>query len=110
MKWTLDFYDAKVMQSILDWPPGIKAKFMWITELVEKFGPNEIGMPHIKPMGQGLFEIRAKGKEGIGRAFFCTVKGHVIIILGGFIKKTQKTPPREIDLAIQRMKEVKNNG
>lgn len=51
------------MKSMLDWPPGIKAKFMWVAELVEEFGPNEIGMPHIKSMGQGLFEIRAKGKE-----------------------------------------------
>lgn len=110
MKCTMNFYDSKVMKSILDWPPGIKSKFMWVAELVEEFGPNEIGMPHIKPMGQGLFEIRAKGKEGIGHAFFCMNKGRVIIILSGFIKKTQKTPTQEIELAMQRMREVKNNG
>jgi phage-related protein len=110
MKWTINFYNMKVMQNILEWPPSIKAKFVHITELIEEFGPSEVGMPHIKPMGQGLFEIRAKGKEGIGRAFFCIVKGQVIIILDGFIKKTQKTPQREIELAKQRMKEVKNNG
>ena len=64
-------------------------------------------MPHILPMGQGLFEIRAKGQEGIGRALFCIEKGQLIIILCGIIKKTQKTPHATLTLARQRMKEVK---
>ena len=67
MKWLINFYDSKVMQSILEWPPSIKAKFLWIAELIEEFGPSEIGMPHIKSLSKGLFEIRAKGKEGIGQ-------------------------------------------
>ena len=58
-------------------------------------------------MRDGLFEIRAKGKEGIGRSLFCTIKDREIIILHSFIKKFQKTPKKEIDLARKRMKEVK---
>jgi phage-related protein len=58
-------------------------------------------------MRDGLFEIRAKGKEGIGRSLFCTIKDREIIILHSFIKKSQKTPKKEIDLARKRMKEVK---
>ena len=58
-------------------------------------------------MGGGLFEIRAKGKEGIGRSFYCTLKGKEIVILHSFIKKSQKTPKRELDLAKKRMKEIK---
>jgi phage-related protein len=57
-------------------------------------------------MGKGLFEIRAKGKEGIGRSLFCTVKGQEIIILHYFMKKTQKTPKRELEKARNRMKEL----
>lgn len=110
MKWTVDFYDKKVMQSILEWPPGIKAKLVRIVELIEEFGPRQVGIPHTKPMGQGLFEIRAKGKEGIGRAFFCMEKKQIIIILSGYIKKTQKTPKREIELAQKRMREIKSNA
>ena len=53
------------------------------------------------------YEIRAKGKEGIGRSLFCTIKGQEIIILHSFIKKSKKTPKKEIDLARKRMKEVK---
>ena len=74
--------------------------------MIEEFGPN-IGKPYTAPMGSGLFEIRAKGKEGIGRALFCLEKDKEIIILHSFIKKTQKTPKREIDKARRRMKELK---
>ena len=58
-------------------------------------------------MGEGLFEVRAKGKEGIRRSLFCTVKGREVVILHSFIKKTQKTPKKDLDLAKKRMKEIK---
>ncbi len=109
MRWKIEFYDIKVMKSIRQWPVGIGAKFAKIAALIEEFGPEGVGMPHIKSLGQGLFEIRVKATEGIGRAFFCGIKGKVIIILNEFIKKTQKTPQKEIDLAKKRMKEIKDN-
>jgi phage-related protein len=68
-------------------------------------GPN-LGLPYTKAFGDGLFEIRARGKEGIGRAFFCTMVGKRVVILLGFIKKTQATPPDEIKIARKRMKEM----
>lgn len=110
MLWKIEFYDKKVEESIKEWPDGLLAKFLWIADVIEKFGPAELGMPHVKAMGQGLFEIRVKANEGIGRAMFCTVKGKVVIVLNGFIKKTQKTPLNEIALAKKRMIEVKKNG
>jgi len=63
-------------------------------------------LPYTKAFGDGLFEIRARGKEGIGRAFFCTMVGKRVVILHGFIKKTQATPPDEIKIARKRMKEM----
>ncbi len=74
--------------------------------MIEEFG-QDIGMPHTAPLGSGLFEILAKGKEGIGRALFCIKKGNEIIILHSFIKKTQKIPVHELDKARRRMKELK---
>jgi phage-related protein len=74
--------------------------------MMEEYGP-ALGNPYTASMGDGLFEIRAKGMEGIGRSLFCTIKDQEIIILHSFIKKTQKTPKKEIDLARKRMKEVK---
>jgi len=56
---------------------------------------------------QWLFEIRAKGKEGIGRAFFCMVVDRRIIILHAFIKKSQKTPVKELAIARKRLADVK---
>jgi phage-related protein len=108
MPWKVDFYDKKVKEDIKDWPAHIKAKFAKIVELIEKVGPKEVGMPRIKPLGQGLFEIRIKSDEGIARALFGMIKGQIIIILCGFIKKTQKTPTREMNLAKERLEEIKN--
>lgn len=59
-------------------------------------------------MGDGLFELRCKGAEGIGRAFYCTMVGREIVILHSFIKKTQETPDRELKTARKRLKEVKH--
>ena len=106
MKWQITFYNEKVEQITLNFPPGILANFLHIAEMIEEFGIS-IGKPYIASMGGGLFEIRAKGKEGIGRSFFCTIKGAEIIILHSFVKKSQKTPKKELNLARKRMKEVK---
>ena len=70
MIWTITFYNDKVEVEILALPPGILASFLRITELIETFGP-DLGRPHIAPLGQGLFEIHAKGRVGIARSFFC---------------------------------------
>ena len=89
MEWKITFYSGKVERETLSFPPSILASFLRIAELIEEFGPF-IGKPHIASMGGGLFEVRARGKEGIGRSLYCTVKGKEIVILHSFIKKTQK--------------------
>jgi len=74
-------------------------------EVMERHGPN-LGAPHTKSMGDGLFEIRAKAKEGIGRGLFCYVDGRCIHVLVVFVKKSQKTPGNVLSLARSRMREV----
>jgi len=105
MTYFLHFYNASVQADINDWPSGINASFTRITEQMVVSGPN-LGLPYTKAFGEGLFEIRAKGEEGIGRAFFCTLVGRNILILNGFIKKTQRTPNKELKIARKRLKEV----
>lgn len=107
MNYALEFYSKTVQDEILDWPNGIQASFTRIAEQMTEHGPN-LGMPYTRAMKEGLFEIRAKGREGIGRAFFCTLVGRRIVILHGFIKKTEQTPTRELRIARQRLKEVQN--
>ena len=105
MNWHITFYNEKVEQKTLNFPPGILANFLHIAEMIEEFGP-ALGKPYTAPISGGLYEIRSKGKEGIGRSLFCMVKGKEIIILHSFIKKSQKTPKKELDLAKKRMKEI----
>ena len=69
-------------------------------------GPN-LGVPHTKAFGDGLFELQLKGAEGIARVFFCTLVGKRTVMLHSFIKKSDRTPPRERELAFTRMKQVK---
>ncbi len=108
MAWTVTFYNEKVENQTLALPAGILANLLHIIELVEAFGPS-IGRPHTAPLGKGLFEIRARGGEGISRSLFCTIKGQELVILHTFIKKTQKIPKKHMDLARKRMKEVTDN-
>jgi phage-related protein len=105
MSWKITFINQKVEVETLAFPAGILASLLHILELIEEFGP-ALGRPHTAPMGNGIFEIRARGKEGIARALFCVVKGQEIVVLHSFIKKTQRTPKRELDKALRRMKEI----
>lgn len=105
MEWEIEYYSEKVRLAVDDWPLGIRAFYARITERMKINGPN-LGMPLTRSLGDGLFEIRASGKEGIGRAFFCTVKGRRIIILHAFIKKTDKAPLHELETGRKRLREV----
>lgn len=104
MTWTIEFHPG-VEETILEMPPGIQARILRLLELMEVHGAN-LGAPHTIAMGGGLFEVRAKAKEGIGRALFCYVRGRRLVILHAFVKKTQKTPKKELGLARARMKEI----
>ncbi len=109
MDYTLSFYNQTVRAEFDDWPVGLRARFRALTGRMVTYGPN-LGMPHTRAMGDGLFEIRAKAEEGIGRAFYCAMVGRHIVILHGFVKKSDKTPQRELNVARQRLKEVLQHG
>ena len=70
-------------------------------------GPN-LGEPHTKAIGDGLFELRLKAAEGIARVFYCTLIGKRIVMLHSFIKKSQETPDGEMKIARKRLKDVRN--
>jgi phage-related protein len=103
--WTIDYYSEDVRLEIEALPVGIRASYARLTELLEEFGL-ELRMPHSRAMGSGLFELRPRGREGIARVFYCTKVGRKIIILHSFIKKTNETPKREMDIARRRQREV----
>ena len=108
MKWKIKFYTKSVEQMVNRLEKSINAKMIAIFNMMLEHGP-DLGMPYTKAMGKGLFEIRAKGQAGIARGFFCTITNNTIVILHVFVKKTEKTPKNELDLAQKRMKEVKKH-
>lgn len=65
--------------------------------------------PHSRAFGGGLFELRPRGRSGLGRAFYCFVVGKRIVILHAFIKKSSQTPDRELRLARKRLQEVQRD-
>ena len=107
MKWTIDYYSQQVQDFVDEMPVGIRASYAKLTELLVEFGET-VRMPHSRPMGGGLFELRPKGREGIARVFYCMVISKRVVMLHGIIKKTEETPREELDIAMLRMKEVKN--
>ncbi len=105
MEWTIFYFHEDVTRAIMEFPAGIQARYIHLTERMLVFGPH-LGMPHTRAFGQGLFELRMKSKEGIGRVLFCVLPGQQIMMLHAFVKKTSKTPAKELKLARQRQKGV----
>ena len=105
MAWTVETLGAAVDDEIAALPPKVQAKLVWIMEQIEARGLPALRPPHIDHLGGGLYELRAKGQEGIGRALFIT-RGERVIIVHAFQKKTQKTPARNLRLAAERAKDA----
>ncbi|MBF0612507.1 MAG: type II toxin-antitoxin system RelE/ParE family toxin [Magnetococcales bacterium] len=109
MEWEITYLTESVQQTIENWPMGVRAVYTRITDRMKTHGPN-LGMPFTRSMGSGLFEVRARGAEGYGRAFFCTVIDRRIIVLHAIIKKTDKTPLQDLETARARLKEVRHEN
>jgi len=107
MNYSIEYFNVRIKKSIESWPVGVLADYARLLELLIEFGP-ALRMPHSRAMGSGLFELRSRGKEGIGRAFYCFLVGKRIVILHEFIKKTSSTPNDELKIARKRLKEVQN--
>ena len=105
--YLIRYYNESVQSDIFALPETLQARYVSLTDRMVVFGAN-LGEPHTKAMSNGLFELRIKGAEGVARVFYCTLTGKRIVMLHSFIKKTPKTPPKELKLATQRMKEIRN--
>jgi len=89
---------------LLALPADMKARFVHIAEMLEEFGPQRVGMPHIRPLESKLWEMRMKGRDGIARAVYAAVQDRRLLVLHVFVKKTQTTPRHAIDTALERLK------
>ena len=107
MDYTISYFSEAVQEDILALPDTLAARYVVLSRRMVALGPN-LGEPHTKAFGEGLFEMRLKGAEGIGRVFFCTLVGKRIVMLHSFVKKSDRTPLREREIAQTRMKEFKH--
>ena len=107
MGFAVEYFHERVLAEIESWPVDVLADYARLIELLAEHGPS-LRLPHSRALGDGLFELRPRGRSGIGRAFFCFVVGRRVIVLHAFIKKTSQTPERELKLARRRLEEAKN--
>jgi phage-related protein len=90
---------------VQSWPVDVLADYARLVELLTEHGPI-LRLPHSRAFGDGLFELRPRGRSGIGRAFYCFLMGKRVVVLHAFIKKSQQTPDKELNMARKRLKEV----
>lgn len=104
--WTVETLDKAVDAEIEALPKDQRAKLDWIVRLIEEHGLERVKEPYVKHLQDKLWEMRMKGKDGISRALYVTATGKRIVILRAFVKKTQKTPRKEIKLALERAEKL----
>lgn len=109
MACTVICFSERVKREVFALPTGIRADYLRLLGTMEKHGV-DLHMPYSRAMGRGLFELRPRGREGIGRVFYCTQVGVRIVVLHSFVKKTEKTLLAELRIARRRLKEVVENG
>lgn len=107
MDWTVEPLNETVETELLALPKDMQARFLRIAGLLQTFGPQHVGMPYVRPLGNKLWEMRLTGRAGIGRAIYVAAPGRRLVVLHAFVKKTEKTPRRALDLALARLKEMK---
>ncbi len=106
MSWTVETLNETVDAEIEALPEDMRARLARISQLIEEKSLERVGEPHVKHIEGRLWEMRLTGRSGISRAVYVTAAGRRMIIVRVFAKKTQKTPRREIELALSRAKSV----
>ena len=95
VNWTITYFSESVQQEILAMPAGFLGRYLRYSDRMGVFGP-DLGMPHTRAMGDGLFELRLKAAEGIARVFYCTMVGKKIMVLTSSLKKQIKPRPESL--------------
>jgi len=105
--WSVQYLDEAAKAEVEALPSDLRASFERIVGLIRSYGLERMREPYVKHLEGKLWEMRLKGRDGIARSLYVTASGRRVIVVRTFVKKTQKTPGREIRLALERAKEVK---
>ncbi len=104
--WTVGFLNDAAIAELMALSVEMQASFRRIAEMIEAGGLEKMREPYVKHVQGKLWEMRLKAPDGIARSVYVTASGRRVIVLRTFVKKTEKTPRREIEIALQRAKEV----
>lgn len=107
MAWRVEILNDLVAAEIAALPADMQARFVRLAERISAAGLESLGEPHVKHLEGKLWELRLTGRDGIARALYVTAIGRRVIVVRAFVKKTQKTPRAEIELALRRAKDIK---
>jgi phage-related protein len=105
--WTTEFLDESVEAALFSLPTDMRASFERIVHLIETFGLDRVREPYVKHLEGKVWEMRLKGRDGIARAAYVTAHGRRVVVVHVFVKKAEKTPRRDIEIALQRAKDVR---
>jgi phage-related protein len=107
MSWKVYFVNESAEAELNRLPLDMQTHFGRLTDLIRDYGLSAMREPYAKHLSGKLWELRLRGRDGIARSIYVTARGQRVIVLRTFIKKTEKTPPRELDIAFARMKEIR---
>jgi phage-related protein len=106
MAWTVTFLNDDIEAEMESQPEDIQARFKRMVVLIGEFGLQHLPPKYVRHLERQVWELRLKGKDGIARALYVTASGQRVVVVRVFTKKTQKTPRKEIELALKRAEEV----
>lgn len=106
MRWTVETLGTAVDAEIEALPSDMRSRLVRLSGIIAEQGFGGLPRETVKHLEGRLWELRMTGRDGISCAIYVTAAVRRVVIVRVFIKKTQKTPPRELELARQRAKEV----
>jgi phage-related protein len=107
MAWVVETLGPAVDRELDVLPADMRARLVRVSDFIAAVGLPRVGMPHVRHVQGPIWEIRLKGATRIARALYVAVRHERVVILRVFVKKTERTPRREIEIALQRLKELK---
>ena len=106
MGWSVETSSATVDKELETLPADLRARFSRTCQLIASVGLDRVGLPHVRHLTGPIWEMRMRGYSGISRALYVRTKDRRVVVVRAFVKKTPKTPRKEIELALRRAKEV----
>jgi len=104
--WRVEILNDTVAAEIAALPSTRRPHSLRLAERIASARLERLGEPQVKRLEGKLWELRLTGRDGIARALYVTAIGRRVVVVRAFVKKTQRTPPAEIELALRRAKEI----